>query len=150
MVILVFMFIFASCTNQNRGDRSKEEIEFQSLSKNSNQLLFNFLRNPLFLEDVEDSTVGDAIGNYFLTPDPDLLVRIKSEAKDFFSVSELEGDNLFWSLEINHLTEKVSIESGSTRGFVAKKTLSVTTLPTTDPDKTIEVKMFIFYTQFTT
>ena len=94
--------------------------------------------------------MADAISNYFLTKDKILLGQINIQAKEFFSMSDLETDSSFWSLEIKYPGEKtLKIESDKSKEYMAKRTISTITIPTSNLDKLIEIKLFIFYTKFT-
>jgi hypothetical protein len=59
LLVMVLMVFFLSCTaysNKSEENKLKESIEFQSLSRDSTQLLINFLRSPIELRNGE--TVG--------------------------------------------------------------------------------------------
>ena len=149
-VILVFLFIFVFYTEQARAKKIAAEVNFYSLSKDSTQLLINFLKSPFALDNYKNSNVADALSNYFLTKDKTLLSKINSQTKEFFSTSDLETDSSFWSLEIKYPGEKMlKIESDEAKGYMAKRIISTITVPANNLDKLIEIKLFIFYTKFT-
>ncbi|MEK6868656.1 MAG: hypothetical protein AABX74_00375 [Nanoarchaeota archaeon] len=149
-VILFFLFIFAFHTEQARAKKTAAEVNFYSLSKDSTQLLINFLKSPFALDNYKNGNMADAISNYFLTKDKILLGQINIQAKEFFSMSDLETDSSFWSLEIKYPGEKtLKIESDKSKEYMAKRTISTITIPTSNLDKLIEIKLFIFYTKFT-
>tara|TARA_Y100000310_G_C20668559_1_gene808992 strand:- start:1752 stop:2255 length:504 start_codon:yes stop_codon:yes gene_type:complete len=143
MVFLVFMFIFASCTSQNKGNKLKEYEEFQSLSIDSAQLLNSFLKSNFSLQDYEESDIADAISHYFLDEDKKLREDIKVQTKKIFSTTELESDTSFWSLEIKYPGKTLKIESDNARAEISRKLISIITLPSHNPDKLIEIKLFI-------
>ncbi len=152
LLVMVLMVFFLSCTaysSKTEEDKLKAAIEFQSLSKDSTQLLINFLRNPIELRNGETGDISEAINIYFLTNDEVLLNQIKNRAKEYFSASDLETDVTFWSLEITYPGKKtIKIESGKAKGYVSKKAISAITMPTNDVNKNMEINLFIFYTTF--
>jgi len=147
MVILVFMFIFASCTSQIKVSKLKWYEEFQSLSIDSDKLLNSFLKKPFALDKYEDGDIADAISHYFSTEDDSLRKeireKIKIQAKEFFSTTELESDTSFWSLEIIYPENTLGIESDNVRTYISRNIISFVTLPSHNPDKLIEIKLFI-------
>ncbi len=154
LLVMVLMVFFLSCTaysSKTEENKLKASIEFQSLSRDSTQLLINFLRSPIELRNGETGDISEAINIYFLTKDEALFGQIENRAKEYFSASDLETDVSFWSLEIKYADKKtIKIESDKAKGYVSKKTISVITIPTNDVNKPMEIKLFIFYTKFIT
>jgi|TARA_B100000315_G_scaffold234642_1_gene248862 hypothetical protein len=147
IILLVFFFLFISCTNVVKEVKEKEKVELQSVSKNSAQLLINFLRMPSVLDNTQDSNIADALSIYFLTEDPDILESVNRQAQEFFSSSELETDKSFWSLEIKYPDKKtIKLVSDKRRNYKTVKEISTITVQTNKPDKNIEMNLFISYT----
>lgn len=144
------ILIFISCTAV-REDRMKEEVEFQSLSKDSTQLLINFLKSPFALNDYENSNIADAINHYFLTKDKILSEQINTKANEFFSKSDLETDYSSWSLDIKYPKKKmITIEPEKSRKkMIQRKVISEVIIPTYGFDKFVEIRLFFVQTKFT-
>ena len=150
MVLLTFLLLFISCANTTKQSKLKEQIELQSLNKDSAQLMINFLRSPVVMENGQEINMADAISIYFLTEDKVSLNLLTDGAKKFFSTSVIETDSHFWSLEIKHPDGKIAVTiiSDKDKGkpyILAKKKISTIKIPTSDPEKNAEINLFIFY-----
>ncbi len=152
LLVMILMVFFLSCTaysSKTEENKLKVATEFQSLSKDSTQLLINFLRSNVYLSSIEDGNMAELLNIYFLTEDKSLFGQIENRAKEYFSASDLETDISFWSLEIKYPGKKtIKIESDKAKGYVSKKMISSITIPTNDANKHIEINLFIFYTAF--
>ena len=149
MVLLTFLLLFISCANTTKQSKLKEQIELQSLNKDSAQLMINFLRSPVVMENGQERNMADSISLYFLTEDKVSLNLLTGEAKKFFSTSVIETDSYFWSLEIKHPDGKTAgriiSDKGIGKSYMAKKKISTIKIPTSDPEKNAEINIFIFY-----
>lgn len=146
IVILVFLLMFGFITEQTRAKRTAADVNFQSLSKDSTQLLINFLKSPLN----DNSNIADAINNYFLTEDEILKEQISKQALEFFSVNYLETDYSTWSLEIKN-PEKEELIIGterSKRDIISRKVISKIMIPTYDPNELIGLRLFFIQKKF--
>lgn len=151
IVLGIFSVIIFSCTNQVNENKLRAEVEFQSLSKDSTQLLINFLKSPFALNDYENSNIAEAINIYLLTKDKNLLKQINVTADEFFSKGDLETDYSSWSLDIKYPEKnRITIEPEKSRKkMIQRKVISEVIIPTSGFDKFIEIRLFFVQTKFT-
>ena len=153
---LVFLFFFISCTIDIGKIKSKESIGLHSLSKDSTNLLLNFVRSHFPLENNENSNIAEAINVYFITEDEDesedLLESLEEKANDFFSNSDLETDYTSFVLEIKYPGKKAVIFGPGEKNYVlttyTKTLISEMRIPAHDPDKFIELRSFLVRTKW--
>ena len=151
IVFLLFAFIFSSCTNQIKSSQINEDTSFQKIKEKSSQLLFIFLKTPIDLDNFENSDIADALNLYFLTDDEDIWDQVQDKASEFYSASDLETEDTFWSLQItppgtDDLDDILVIISSNPRSYGSKILTAKATIPTNNPDEAIEIDSFIFYT----
>lgn len=145
IVLLVFMSFLPSCMNASRGI-IKAKIELHFLSKDSDQLLINFLGTPFYLDNVQDSNVADALNIYFLTDDIDLYFQLDEKANEFFSKSDLESDYATWELRIKHPRKHYLflMPESIPDTIITKKQISEIAIPTYNHNEFIEIQLFLY------
>lgn len=146
IVFLLFAFIFASCTNQTRSSQIQEDTSFQALVWESSQLLFTYLKIPTDLDTIDNSDMADALNLYYLTEDDeDLLEQIDEKTMEFFSTSDLDTEDAFWSLEITPPSKLPLIIMSSNLAGSSGNVLAATAIvPTNNPDEVIKLELFVF------
>tara|TARA_Y100000310_G_scaffold67689_1_gene63047 strand:- start:3046 stop:3576 length:531 start_codon:yes stop_codon:yes gene_type:complete len=152
IVVLVFLFFFFSISSANSAEKSKEQIEFQTSSIDSKQLLLIYLKTPFELDAIQNANIADAIAYYFTNLDEELLKQIKTETNEFFSKSQLESDRSSWSLDLTNpkKIKKITIDSEKTKKQISegrldrksKIKLSETLVPSPIKDEFIQIQLF--------
>lgn len=150
IIFLVLLLLFISLSNINKNKKINERIELSILSKDSNQLLLNYLKSQSFVRNQQNENIADELNYYFMTGDENLLGQINTITNDIFSRSHLETDYSSWSLEIKHPDKKeLIIESEKSReSHILRKEVSKILIPTYYNDKSIEIKLFFVQTKF--
>jgi len=155
LLILVSIALFFPIFKASANERINEQIKFQSLSIDADQILVNYLGTPIKLENFPDADITDAIAYYFATLDENILKQIESKTDEFYSKSKLETDFSSWSLDIKNPEKKktVTIESEKAKKRkrelsdnrlydVTRREVSKITLPYPIKDESIEIQLF--------
>jgi|SRR3989338_2790729 len=146
LFFIIFVVFFLPQQSIAGTRAAREEINLQVISKDSGQILLNYLSTTLD----NNVNVAEAIGAYFLTNDENLLNGIKNAAHKSFSKSYLETDSSSWSLEISYPGKKpLIIEPEKARtDYIIRKEVSAEAIPTGLPDKQIMLKLFLVQTKY--
>ena len=149
--ILIFIFVFISIRDINRYNDVKEKVEFQILSKDSTQLLINYLDIKSALSETKTGNIADDIIKFFATGDKSIIDKIKPKTDEYFSKSYLETDFSSWSMEINHPGKKeIIIESEESRTrHILRTEISKILIPVPSSNNLVEIKLFFVTTKFT-
>ncbi|MDP6547349.1 MAG: hypothetical protein QF917_00100 [Candidatus Woesearchaeota archaeon] len=146
VLFLVFTFLLFHLASLNKTDALKESVALNVLSKDSDQLLLNYLRAPFEPEGTQN--IADAIADYFLIEDKDSFNQLKSKTDDHFSKSHLVSDYSTWSLDIEHSGRNgIEIESKiPVTPYRSKRQVSTVVIPTNNENSLIEIKLFSIQT----
>lgn len=150
VLIIVFVVFFFPSKSIARTKIIKEKIDFATLTQYSDELLTSYFRHPFTYKNLQGTNIVDAINNYFVTNDDDLLKQIKDVTNEFFSRSDLATDYLSWSLEI-YYPEKplIILESEESRTqYIIRKEISKIIIPTYYNNKFMEIKLFFVQTRY--
>jgi len=155
VIIIIFIVIIIPVTNLTSNERAINRLQFQPFGIDSDQLLVNYLRIPIELENFPNADMADAINYYFSNLDEDLLDKIKTETIKFISKSSLESDTSSWIIDIKNLKKRRTITIGSEkvsdikrRGYDQalyiriRQEVSKTILPSPVKDELIQIQLF--------
>ena len=147
IIFLVVIALFYPLHSIAGTKAMNEKINFDVMSKDSAQLLLNYLKIKLG----ENENVADGIVLYSSTKDSNLLNQIKLKAEDFFSKSDLNTESSSWSLEIKQYnTNPIIVEPEIARtDYILRKEFSKVTIPTYSSNKPIEIKLYLVQTKYT-
>ena len=155
VIIIIFIVIIIPVTNLTSNERKINRLSFQPLKIDSDQLLVNYLRIPVEIENFPNAEMADAINYYFSTLDEDLFDKIKTETSKFISKSSLESDTSSWSIIIENLKTRKTIRIDSEKvleleseGYIKtasikiRQEVSKTILPSPVKDELIQIQLF--------
>ncbi len=147
IIVLVIIILFLSFMSLNKNKVAREQIKEQIIVKDAAQLLLNYLKNEVKLED-SSTTAADEITKYFLVENENMLNQIKRITNEFFSNSNIETSYSTWSLEIRHKDKEIIIDSErARREQILRKEISRTIIPAYNTEL-IELRLFIVTTRF--
>ncbi|MBI2557957.1 hypothetical protein HYW20_01435 [Candidatus Woesearchaeota archaeon] len=146
IIFMVILLVFYPSHSIAGTKAANNKIDFDVMSKDSDQLLLNYLKIKL-----DDKNIADAIVTYQLTKDSALLNQMKSNADNFFSKSDLNTESSTWSLEMKPFDENmIIVEPERARtDYILRKELSRTLIPAYYFNKPIEIKLFLVQTKYT-
>ena len=140
VLVLVAIVLIFSFKDINRKKITKEQIDFQTISQDSSELLVKYLR--LRFNEIDNKNLADAISIYFLTNDENMLKHIHALTNDFFSKSTLEADTSSWAIEIMQSGKNtIIIESQKMKLYISKKEITSARIPSYS-GQVIQIRLF--------